>query len=77
MCAKPFLFVLSLYFIFNFTQSGPDADLARKIDSDTQQDIQQMQADYERNREKVIQVLLAAVTTVHIDVAASMKVKSN
>lgn len=35
-----------------------------------------MQTDYEKNKDKVIQVLLATVTTVVIDVPEAMKIKA-
>jgi hypothetical protein len=47
--------------------------LSKQIEADTASEIAKMQSDYEKNKEKVIQLLLAAATTVTIDAADNLK----
>ena len=56
--------------------SGPDAELTKKLELDTQAEIGAMQANFEANKEKVVNLLLHAVTSVQVQVAGSLKVKA-
>ncbi len=59
------------------SQSGPSASLSKELEVSTQAEIAEMQAMYAANKQKVIELLLAAATTVTIDVADNLKLESS
>ena len=61
--------------LFSASQSGPDAQMAKDLEKQTQAELEQMNEAFLKNKDKVIELLLATTTTVTIDVADNLKLK--